>query len=186
MAIIEEAQNRAFSTYRAMHSTAEPSAPPRMIIDERPRQAGGSECTGLFASDLRRETVLQTFYEPPPPQTRPAAMVASPDLSILSHCNGDQSDSGYTSIHSGSGTSSHTASQVEESNTTAPHLINLQDAAVDRLPSFSDEALAMSDTLTQGPQTNTYSTDMDQFDWNDFWTIEPEDNGVQEDLCRES
>jgi hypothetical protein len=162
MTLIEEAQNRAFSSYRALHSSVEPSVPPTNI---------GIELRDWPNAILDGDspTTLETFHHLSPPEIQPDSTTEFPEFGISLRRN-ETSDSGYTSNHSGSGYSSSPAGFLNERDTSSGPMIRQVHSAEAR--PFSDEALVMPDALPEGSWTSAaYNTDMEHFDW-EAWNAE--------------
>jgi hypothetical protein len=154
VSLIEEAQNRAFSSYRALHGSVESSVPPSNTSIELRDQP--NEMLGASSPDI-----LQ-FYQRPPPSAHPESSLTFPDFRISLRRN-ETSDSGYASNNSGSGSSSSQAGFLNERNTTSSDPMILQPELAESA-TFSDEAPVVPDSLPESLWTTTAdNTDIEHF-----------------------
>jgi hypothetical protein len=164
--LIEEAQNRAFSSYRAMQNSTEAHLSLPHVGESNPNP----------------ESVLATFYEPTPLQVQSHSTLSFQYFGVPLRRNETLSDSGYASnqsTQSGIGSSFQTSSQLEVTNTSTYRPIN--DRHVDaELVNSSSEPKAMLDDFSDSLWENTNNTDMEEYKWDDSWIEGIE--GTEEDL----
>lgn len=184
VSLIEEAQNRAFSTYHAAHGSSESSYPLQSS-----RQ---TDSVSLQPQSGNSDYILDTFYPPPLPQNQPESSITFPELDVLLRRNNVDSDSGYGSNRSGLGSSSqaqipsagHASDPSKPGSTSQEQILSIRmdtssSALMSRVPGlpetvqFSDEALGMPDAFPESSwMTDIYNTDMNQSNWNEYWTVD--------------
>jgi hypothetical protein len=109
MEIIQEAQNRAFLSFRDMRRS-----------ESEARLPAGLDTNMASTVDSNQQTSVETFFQPPPPTIYPVSFSNLSELRISQQNTGhdESSDSGYASHLSLSNSSQHASLDRIESNAT--------------------------------------------------------------------